>query len=132
MSSKKILVVDDNPVIVKTLVMKLEAAGYGTLSAGDASTAIKTVRNDDPDLLILDIHLPVDAAQGGTAAWDGFTILRWLERLNEDWHKPVIIITGGDSAKYEASAKAVGAIAFFQKPVDHEKMLEVIRTALGE
>lgn len=132
MSGKKILVVDDDAVIVKTLTMKLQSAGYTVLTAADGSRAIKLVRSDDPDLLILDINFPADVAHGGGVFWDGFAILSWLERMNEDWRKPIIIITGGDPAKYEARAKDAGAIAFFPKPVNHEKLIQTIRAELGE
>lgn len=132
MNGKKILVVDDNAIIVKTLGLKLQAAGYKVLSATDGSTAIKIVRSDDPDLLILDINFPADVASGGAVAWDGFVILQWIERLNKDWRKPVIIITGERSPDYEAHAKAAGAVAFFHKPVNHEELLKAVRQALGE
>jgi CheY-like chemotaxis protein len=132
MSDKKILVVDDNEVIVKTLSLKLQGAGYKVLSAADPSTAIKVVRSENPDLLILDINFPADVAAGGSVAWDGFVILQWLARLNEDWRKPVIIITGEQSPDYEAHAKAAGAVAFFRKPVDNQELLKVVRQVLGE
>ena len=132
MSGKKILVVDDNAIILKTLAWKLSGAGYKVLRAADASTAIKIVHAEDPDLLSLDINLPADVASGGTVSWDAFAILQWLVRLNKDWRKPVIIITGEESPQGEAKAQAAGAVAFFRKPVNHEDLLKVVRQALGE
>lgn len=132
MSGKKILVVDDNAVVVKALSLKLQARGYTVCSAADPSTAIQQVRNENPDLLILDINFPTDVSAGGSVAWDGFVILQWLERLNKDWRRPVIIITGEESARHEKQAQAVGAVAFFRKPIDNEELLDVIRRALDE
>jgi CheY-like chemotaxis protein len=132
MNSKKILVVDDNLIIVKTLRLKLEAAGYKVVTAADASSAIKAVRDDNPDLLIMDINFPADVSSGGAASWDGFGVLQWLERINQDWHKPVVIITGEQSASAEARAKAISAVAFFRKPLNHDELLDVIRRELGE
>jgi len=132
MSSKKILVVDDNLIIVKTLRLKLEAVGYMVLTAMDASAAIKAVRDENPDLLIMDINFPADVSSGGQVAWDGFGILQWLDRINKEWRKPVIVITGEQSASAETRAKAVGAAAFFRKPLNHDELLAVIRRELGE
>ena len=128
MSGKKILLVDDDPVIVKGLSYKLRARGYSVLTTHDGSKSIKRVREDNPDLLILDINLPLDV----DTQWNAFNILQWLQRLNEDWHKPVIIITGGDTAEYEEQARAAGAVAFFRKPVDYDGLANVIRRELGE
>ncbi len=132
MSDKKILIVDDDPVIVKALSMKLKSKGYGVLSAADGSAAIKAVRADDPDLLIVDINFPPEDVLGGGLTWDGFSILQWLERLNKDWRKPVIIITGENAEKHMARVRESGAVAFFQKPVDTNELLAVIRRELGE
>jgi two-component system chemotaxis response regulator CheY len=127
MSAKKILVVDDNAVIVKGLAFKLKSAGYEVLEAGDGSAALRIVRESNPDLLILDINFPADV--GGS--WDGFAVLNWLERLNQDWKKPVIIITGEEGKDYETRAKAAGAVAFFRKPVDNEELLKVVARELS-
>src|SRR5205085_1894309 len=90
---KKILVVDDSPVILKTLSMKLTGAGYEALVAEDGGTAVSLVRNERPDLVILDISFPPDVGHGGGIPWDGFLILEWLRRLDEAKHIPFIIIT---------------------------------------
>lgn len=128
MSRKKILVVDDDQVIVKGLAYKLKARGYEVLTASDGSSAIQIVRAENPDLLVFDINFPVEIS----SSWDGFQILAWLERLNEDWHKPVIIITGEEDKDYEDKARKAGAVAFFRKPVDHDQLLAVISRELGE
>ncbi|GIX50609.1 MAG: hypothetical protein KatS3mg132_803 [Limisphaera sp.] len=129
MSRKKILILDDDPVVVKALSIKLEAGGYQPLSATDPETALRMVRTENPDLLIVDIHLPTSSLVGPT--WSGFTLVQWLERLNQDWHKPVIIISADDPAKHQDKAKQIGAVAFFQKPIDHDKLLGTIASALN-
>lgn len=132
MNGKKILVVDDNPVIVKGLSLKLQAQGYTVFTASDGSAAIRLVRSEDPDLLILDINFPADVDHGGGISWDGFGILQWLERMNEDWRKPVIIITGEEGEDSEARARAAGAVALLRKPLDLNELLAVIRREIGE
>ncbi len=130
--SEKILVVDDNPVIVKTLTFKLKSGGYQVCTAADGSEAVSAARKDKPDLILLDISFPPDLSFGGGVAWDGFSVMDWLRRGDESRKIPIIVITGGDPAKYEAQAKAAGAAAFFQKPIDHEELLKVIQQILKE
>jgi CheY-like chemotaxis protein len=132
MNRKKILVVDDNLVIVKGLSLKLESQGYTVFTAGDGSTAIQLVRSENPDLLILDINFPADVDHGGGLSWDGFGILQWLERINKDWRKPVIIITGEEGEDSEARARAAGAVALLRKPLNLDELLAIIRRELGE
>ncbi len=132
MSGKKILIIDDDPVIVKALSLKLQSKGYQVCSAADGSVALQVFRAENPDLLIVDINFPVDVAHGGGLSWDGFAILQWLERLSEDWRTPVIIITGEDAEKHTGKVRECGAVAFFQKPVDNEALLEAIRREIGE
>jgi two-component system KDP operon response regulator KdpE len=128
----KILVVDDSPVILKTLSMKLTANGYDVITAEDGGTAVGLVRNKKPDLVILDISFPPDVGHGGGIPWDGFLILDWLRRLDEAKSIPFIIITGGDPSQYKSRALAAGAIKFFQKPLNNDELLVAIRQVLGE
>ena len=59
---KKILVVDDNEVILKTLSLKLGSAGYSVVTAIDGSAAVACARREKPDLILLDISFPPDVA----------------------------------------------------------------------
>jgi CheY-like chemotaxis protein len=126
-SAKKILVVDDNEVILKTISLKLQAAGYRAVTALDGAEAVAAVRKDSPDLILLDISFPSDV---GGVEWDGFRIMAWLHRLEAVKKTPVIIITGGEDAKSKAKAVAAGAVAYFHKPIDHDDLMKVIRATL--
>ena len=132
MSQKKILVVDDNPVIVRTLGMKLKSKGYEVLTALDGATASSTVRTNKPDLILLDISFPPDAANVGGVAWDGFLILDWIRRIDGAQNIPIIIITGGDPKQYKDRSMAAGATAFFHKPINNDELLDVIQKTIGE
>jgi CheY-like chemotaxis protein len=132
MDRKKILIVDDSAVILKALSFKLKSSGYDVLTAADGSEAMAAARSARPDLILLDISFPPDVGHGGGVAWDGFLIMDWMRRLDSARNIPIIIITGGDPAKYKERALAAGAVSFFQKPVDIEKLLAVIRQTLGE
>ncbi|HWH70617.1 MAG TPA: response regulator [Candidatus Sulfotelmatobacter sp.] len=129
---KRILVVDDNKVILKAMAFKLKSSGYDVLMAEDGSEAVSTARQQKPDLILLDINFPPDVAHGGGVPWDGFLIMDWLRRLKEAQEIPVIIVTGGEAATYKERALAAGAVGFFQKPVKPEELLAAIRQALGE
>src|SRR5215472_3083637 len=74
---KRILVVDDDPVILKTADMKLRAAGYDVRTVADCSEAIAAVAEYKPKLLLLDVNFPPEGLNGGTTAWDGFKLMGW-------------------------------------------------------
>src|ERR1051326_7105185 len=112
MNRKKILIVDDNEVIVKTLSLKLKANDFDVVTAIDGSEAVSAVRKDKPDLILLDISFPPDVAHGGGVPWDGFLIMDWLKRMEEAKNVPVIIITGGDDAKVRERSLAAGAVGY--------------------
>jgi CheY-like chemotaxis protein len=127
--AKKILVVDDNEIVVKTVTLKLQAAGYHVLTARDGSDAVSLARTENPDLILLDISFPADV---GGVPWDGFRIMEWFQRLGSARKLPVIIITSNEDQKTRDRATAAGAVAYFQKPLDHDALLRVIRATLGE
>jgi two-component system, OmpR family, KDP operon response regulator KdpE len=126
----KVLVVDDDPITCKTLSLKLTSRGYAVATAPDAAAAIGAVRDGRPDLVLLDLHFPPDVANGGMVTWDGFQTMNWLKGLEEAQGLPFIIISASDPADYEQRALASGAIAFFQKPIEHEKLLQLIGKTL--
>lgn len=132
MNRKKILVVDDNPVVLRAMSLKLKSSGYDVLMAMDGSEAVSAARRQKPDLIVLDISFPPDVAHGGGVPWDGFLIMEWLRRMDEARTIPVIVITGGDPALYKEKALASGAVNFFQKPVDNNELLATIHKILGD
>lgn len=125
---KTILVVDDNEIILKTISLKLQGAGYRILTAMDGSEAVAAARKARPDLILLDINFPPHV-EG--VPWDGFRVMEWFRRLDSSKTIPIIIITGTDDPKFRQRATAGGAVAFFAKPIDHDKLLKVIRATLS-
>ena len=130
MSAEKILVVDDSPVVVKALQVKLAASGFQVTTAADGGGALAAVRRDRPDLIVLDINFPPDVGHGGGIAWDGFLIMQWLGRIEEAKDIPIIVITGDKSERFRDQAKKSGARAYFTKPVDPKALIETIRQIL--
>src|ERR1051326_9596643 len=100
-----ILLVDDNLVFQKAMVMKLRSYGYDVMTAEDGSAALGSIARLKPDLILLDLNFPPDVANGGGLGWDGFLILRWLRRTHEAVHVPVIAVTGGDLNLYREHCK---------------------------
>src|SRR5215471_14024374 len=127
----KILIVDDNRVILKTLANKFQSSGFEVLVAEDGAKAVSIVRREKPDVILLDIFFPPDVGHGGGVPWDGFLILNWLRRMDEAVNTPVIIITGQDPAKHKQRCLAAGVAEFFAKPVEPDLLLQSIYKVLG-
>ena len=129
--NRKILVVDDNNVVLKAFELKMKALGFKVFTATDGSGAVSTARQERPDLIVLDINFPPEVGSTGLQ-WDGFNIMEWMRRFREVAEIPVIIITSGDPAKFKSRAMAAGASGFFQKPINHEEFLMAVRRILGQ
>ena len=127
--ARKILVVDDNEIIIKTISLKLQGAGYQVITAMDGAEAVAAVRKENPDLILLDISFPPDVT---SMQWDGFRIMEWFHRLDAAKRIPVIIITGSEDLKLKERANSMGAVAYLQKPLEHDQLLKVVRATLGD
>jgi CheY-like chemotaxis protein len=127
--AKKILVVDDNAIIIKTISLKLQGAGYQVITAMDGAEAVAAARKENPDLILLDISFPPDVT---SVQWDGFRIMEWFHRLDAAKRIPIIIITGSEDLKMKERANSSGAVAYFQKPLEHDQLLKVVRATLGD
>jgi two-component system alkaline phosphatase synthesis response regulator PhoP len=130
--SKKILVVDDDAVVVSGLSTKLKGSGYLVLVATDGSEAVSISRREKPDLILLDITFPPDVGHGGGVPWDGFLIMQWLRRLDEVKNIPIIIIGGNVSVDCKGRSIALGAVGYFHKPINNDELLALIGKTLGE
>jgi two-component system sensor histidine kinase/response regulator len=130
--SKTILIIDDDAIILKTTSWKLEAAGYGVAVATDGPGAIGAINEEKPDLVLLDLDFPPDVAHGGMPAWDGFRLMFWLRSMSNIDASKFIIITSSDSDEFEKRALAAGAVGFFRKPLDYDKLLAVIENELNK
>jgi DNA-binding response OmpR family regulator len=127
----KILVVDDDSVVLKTFMMKLGAYGFEVLTASDGAAAVSVARQLRPELVVLDINFPPDVGNSGLH-WNGFSIMEWMRRFQEVSSIPIIIITSGDPASFKDKAIAKGAIAFFQKPIPYDEFLAAVRRAIEQ
>ncbi len=131
MGTGKILVVDDNPIIQRTMYFALRDKGYTVLMAGVISDALKIVRQERLAAILLDINFPPDVVLGGNAMGDGFWALDWLHRMEETKGIPVIVVSSNPPEKSKAHALAAGAAAYFQKPVDKHELAAVLAELLA-
>jgi DNA-binding response OmpR family regulator len=122
MSQKKILVVDDDPDVRLGLRVRLNANHYDVVCAADGVTSISEALKHMPDLMILDLGLP---------AGDGFSVLERMKTNEKLASIPVIVLSGRDRVINRDSAIRAGAKTFLQKPMEHGKLLAVIRLILG-
>ena len=128
MNAKRILVVDDR-VTQKILADTLKSAGYEVFTAHNAATAVKIAREQDPDLVTLDIELAKDSPDD---SWDGFSIAGWLRRMGRGDQKPVIVVVSGniDPGKIVERAAGLGVYTCLTKPVEKQKLLDTVAAAL--
>ncbi|HTL15611.1 MAG TPA: response regulator [Patescibacteria group bacterium] len=127
-NNRRILVVDDNSVVLKAFELKLKADGFAVTTSPNSSSVASTAEQARTELIVLDVNFPA----GGAMEWNGFTVMQWLRRFPELRQIPVILISGSEAAEYKNKALEAGAVAFFQKPVVYQEILEVILKTLGE
>src|ERR1017187_3047476 len=122
MPKAKILVVDDDPDLVRALRLRLRANNYDVPTASDGYSAIASAQKDRPALIILDLGLPVG---------DGFIVLDRLQNIDALAGVPVIVLSARDPQSSEDRALKAGAAAFSQSPADNDERMNVIRVSLG-
>ena len=130
MKAKRILVVEDDKLTQKLIADALRSAGYEVDTAHNGATAVKSARENAPDLVTLDIHLAKDSPDD---SWDGFSVASWLRRINEGRPIPIIIVVSGlDPGQNIENAASVGAYTFMPKPVEKKKLLEIVAAAFDQ
>ena|GEM_PF-448325 len=118
---KTILVVDDNPNIRELLRQELEAEGYHIREARDGRDALTQVKQERPDLIILDVNMPI---------MDGFTACRTLKENEETRLIPIVIMTALDGMEDRIKGIEAGADDFLTKPINQRELKARIHTAL--
>ncbi|WP_040884107.1 response regulator transcription factor [Janibacter sp. HTCC2649] len=114
----RILVVDDEPHLVRTLAINLRARDYEVETAGDGRSALQAVHDQLPDLVILDLGLP---------DIDGVDVLR---RIRETSQTPVIVLSARADSIDKVEALDLGADDYVTKPFAVDELLARIRVAL--
>jgi CheY-like chemotaxis protein len=131
MKAKKILVVEDDKVTQKLIADSLKSAGYEVFTAHNSATAVKLAREEDPDLVTLDIELAKDSPDD---SWDGLSIAGWLRRLHEGKPKPILMVISGsrEPGKIIEKAAPLGVHTCLTKPVEKQQLLDAVAAALKQ
>ena len=122
MAKLKILVIDDDPDLVRAMRLRLRASNFEVATATDGYSAIASAQKERPNLIILDLGLPVG---------DGFVVLDRLRSSDALAGVPVIVLSARDPQSNEQRALKAGATAFFQKPADNDELMNLIRVSIG-
>lgn len=123
MGKKKILVVDDEVDLVKTIQVYLELGGYKVLASYNGDDALNQARKENPDLILLDIMLP---------KLDGYKVCRLLKFDEKYKHIPILMMTAKTQEKDKLIGKETGANEYITKPFDMEELTEMIKAYLKD
>jgi len=123
--AKKILVIDDEEIIIKSLSKLLEKNGYEVFVAKNGQDAIVMAEEEDFDLILADIRMP---GMNGVEAVEQI----YKDKLKRKEKKmPTIFITGYSDEANEKKAKTLAPLAYIYKPFDINELLDKIRKAIG-
>src|SRR5215470_17691630 len=119
---RKIIIVDDDRETREMLKMALELEGYEVAQAGNGLRLVSTLHVDRPDLILLDVMM----------SWiDGFELCRSLKQNDEFRDIPVVFISGKTSADDVDRGIACGALDYFPKPLDVDRLLARVAELIG-
>jgi DNA-binding NtrC family response regulator len=120
----RILVVDDEAIVLDSCRRVLEADGFEVLLAPSVEEALKTIAGlpeTDPLVLLIDVKMPVH---------DGMYLMR---KVKEKWPRlPVIVMSGYPTAETVQAAEQLGAVTFIAKPFTPDELLETLRSVLAK
>ncbi len=116
-TATSVLVVDDEPQVVWMLRFSLEAEGYQTFSARDGRAALDEVREHRPNVMLLDIMMPV---------MDGWSVLEELRSVPDEERPRVVVVSARTSLRDRAKAAELGADAFVPKPFNVDELLRIL------
>ena len=123
MTQKKILLVDDSSTMILMERMALSGGGYQLLAARDGEEAVKTARDQKPDLILLDVVMP---------KMDGFEVCRRLRSEGTTRDIPIIMVsTRGEEGNIEKGFDS-GCTDYVLKPLNGMELLTKVKSLLGD
>ena len=123
MERKKILIADDEEDIKTVVKFYLESRGYEVATAFDGLDAISMCESDTPDLLLLDVMMPV---------MSGFEVARRLKANPKTSSIPIIMLSAASQADSIKEGLEAGARDYIIKPFEPSKLEEMVKAVLGE
>jgi len=115
---EKILVIDDEPQIIRALKVNMQARGYEMIAAPNAETGIALAADKHPDVIIVDLGLPDR---------DGLTVITSVRKWS---NVPILVLSGRTDSKYKITALENGADDYITKPFSTQELLARIRAVL--
>lgn len=122
---KKILVVDDDALVLKTIRKLLEREGYAVEAVKSARDGVEKIKQQEFDLIVCDVRMPET---------DGIEMLEQLKEMRKKEGKtdiPIVFITGYASEEAPIKALRLGAKDYVLKPFDMDKLLESVKNNLA-
>lgn len=113
----QVLVIDDDPTLIKMLEKCLEGKGYKVQVSQDAPQGLQEAMINHPDLIVLDVMMPVI---------NGYNICRLLKDEEATKDIPIILLTSRDAREDVAIGMDMGADAYLIKPVDTNELFKMI------
>jgi len=120
--SKKVLIVEDNPSVLRATSYILEKEGYEVLTAQNGLEGLKKAKENSPDLLILDVMLP---------GIDGFEICHRLRGEPQTANLPIVMFSAKGQESDKAMGMKMGADDYLTKPVDRIVLLDKVADLLA-
>ena len=120
--AKRVMVVDDDPSLLAVLKFLLKSKGLEVITAVSAEEALDKLGESLPHLIILDITLP---------GLDGIEFCRLVRYPSQTKPIPIIFLTARDTLGYIEQAFKLGAEEYLVKPVDHQKLLQLVEKYLA-
>lgn len=121
--SKKILIIDDEPELVRAIEIRLKAAGYKTECAYDGLTGIDKAKETKPDIIILDIIMP---------GMTGYDVCKSIKADEKTKDIPILVLSASQQLNLEAKCKELGIRHFVLKPFEAKELLGLVNELIGE
>lgn len=121
--AKKILIIDDEPELVKAVEVRLKTSGYEVDVAYGGEAGLVKAKETKPDLILLDLIMPV---------MDGYEVAKELMADSETEQIPIIIFTASQKRDLEASCRELGIADFIKKPFETAELLSMVNEIIGD
>ena len=120
--AKKILIIEDDPAVLRAISYMLEKEGYGVLTAVNGLEGLRKAKEENPDLLVLDVMLP---------GIDGYEICHRLRAESQTAQLPILMLSAKGQAADKATGLGVGANEYLTKPVERLVLLSKVEALLA-
>lgn len=121
-SDKKILIVDDDPLVTLALKKFIQKKGFDVLTANTGKKALDKIEAEDPDIVLLDLRLP--------DSLDGIAVLGMIKKTRPEI--AVVMISGQTEIHGAVEAMKLGAVDYLEKPIDFERLEDVLALVTKE